>query len=64
MGSQYGKAAVIRNTDYVAVQSGAWWNSSKYNMEHFGKLLGSCFRLETLLLTVGDTQIDIHICEF
>lgn len=37
MGSQYGKAAVIRNTDYVAAQSGTWWNSSEYNMEYFGK---------------------------
>lgn len=37
MGSQYGKPAVIRNTDFVAVQSGTWWNSSEYNMEHFGK---------------------------
>ncbi|KAJ7592760.1 hypothetical protein C8J56DRAFT_482308 [Mycena floridula] len=34
-GSQYGKAPTIRNTDYIANHSGDWWNSSKYNMEHF-----------------------------
>lgn len=35
MGSQYGKAPMIRNDDYVANRSDQWWNSSKYNMDNF-----------------------------
>ncbi|TCD60602.1 hypothetical protein EIP91_009820 [Steccherinum ochraceum] len=34
-GSQYGKPPIITNTDYVAVHSGEWWNSSAYNMKGF-----------------------------
>lgn len=34
-GSQYGKTAIISNTDYVANHSHEWWNSSEHNMEHF-----------------------------
>ncbi|THH04079.1 hypothetical protein EW146_g10269, partial [Bondarzewia mesenterica] len=34
-GSQYGKVAVIRNSDYVANHSTLWWESSKYNIEAF-----------------------------
>lgn len=34
-GSQYGKMAIISNTDYVAAHSHEWWNTSEYNMENF-----------------------------
>lgn len=34
-GSQYGKAAIIPNTDYVANHSEDWWRSSPYNMDKF-----------------------------
>jgi hypothetical protein len=34
-GSQYGKTPIIRNTDYIANHSEEWWQSSKYNMQHF-----------------------------
>ncbi|KAI0833291.1 hypothetical protein BC628DRAFT_1424797 [Trametes gibbosa] len=35
MSSQYGKAPIISNTDYVASHSGSWWNSSPYNIPGF-----------------------------
>lgn len=35
LGSQYGKMALINNTDYVAAHSHKWWNSSEYNLENF-----------------------------
>ncbi|KAI0370391.1 hypothetical protein BV20DRAFT_1074886 [Pilatotrama ljubarskyi] len=35
MSSQYGKAPVISNTDYVASHSEWWWKSSPYNMPGF-----------------------------
>ncbi len=34
-GSQYGKPPTISNADYMANQSGDWWNSSQYNMNNF-----------------------------
>ncbi|KAI0784236.1 hypothetical protein C8Q75DRAFT_736365 [Abortiporus biennis] len=34
-GSQYGKPPIIPNTDYVANQSGTWWNASQYNLNNF-----------------------------
>lgn len=34
-GSQYGKAPIIPNTDYVANHSEDWWRSSPYNMDKF-----------------------------
>jgi hypothetical protein len=35
IGSQHGKAPVIKNTDYIANFSGPWWSSSEYNMKGF-----------------------------
>jgi hypothetical protein len=35
MGSQYGKASIIKNTDYIACHSDDWWKSSPYNMSNF-----------------------------
>ncbi|KAL7279089.1 hypothetical protein ACG7TL_006927 [Trametes sanguinea] len=35
MASQYGKAPIISNTDYVASHSEFWWNSSPYNIPGF-----------------------------
>ncbi|KZV73082.1 hypothetical protein PENSPDRAFT_649168 [Peniophora sp. CONT] len=35
MGSQYGKSTIIRNSDWVSVHSGDWWQSSEWNMPHF-----------------------------
>jgi len=35
LGSQYGKMAIIPNTDYVASHSHEWWNFSEHNMENF-----------------------------
>jgi hypothetical protein len=35
MGSQYGKAPIIKNTDYIACHSEDWWKSSPYNMKNF-----------------------------
>ncbi|OJA09448.1 hypothetical protein AZE42_02630 [Rhizopogon vesiculosus] len=34
-GSQYGKAPIIPNSDYIVNHLHDWWNSSEYNMEHF-----------------------------
>ncbi|EKM52025.1 uncharacterized protein PHACADRAFT_101884 [Phanerochaete carnosa HHB-10118-sp] len=34
-GSQYGKAPIINNNDFVANRSGEWWDSSPYNMAGF-----------------------------
>ncbi|KAI0091326.1 hypothetical protein BDY19DRAFT_886393 [Irpex rosettiformis] len=34
-GSQYGKAPIISNTDYVASHSQEWWNSSPFNLRGF-----------------------------
>ncbi|KAI0694595.1 hypothetical protein BC835DRAFT_1274282 [Cytidiella melzeri] len=34
-GSQYGKAPIISNMDYVANHSHQWWNSSPYNLKGF-----------------------------
>ncbi|KZT29605.1 hypothetical protein NEOLEDRAFT_1127315 [Neolentinus lepideus HHB14362 ss-1] len=33
--SQYGKAPIIRNTDFVACHSETWWQSSPYSMPGF-----------------------------
>ncbi|KAI9000635.1 hypothetical protein BD414DRAFT_8317 [Trametes punicea] len=35
MASQYGKAPIISNTDYVASHSEFWWKSSPYNIPGF-----------------------------
>ncbi|KAI0635754.1 hypothetical protein C8Q77DRAFT_1155518 [Trametes polyzona] len=35
MSSQYGKAPIINNTDYVASHSEFWWRSSPYNIPGF-----------------------------
>ncbi|KAI0649349.1 hypothetical protein C8Q79DRAFT_904183 [Trametes meyenii] len=35
MASQYGKAPIISNTDYVASHSDLWWKSSPYNLPGF-----------------------------
>ena len=35
IGSQHGKAPVIKDTDYIATHSGTWWISSEYNMRDF-----------------------------
>ncbi|KAI0768144.1 hypothetical protein BD413DRAFT_479831 [Trametes elegans] len=35
MSSQYGKAPIINNTDYVASHSEFWWRSSPYNLPGF-----------------------------
>ncbi|OBZ72273.1 Protein priB [Grifola frondosa] len=35
MASQYGKAPVINNLDYIANHSEFWWNSSPYNIPGF-----------------------------
>ncbi|KAG1733649.1 uncharacterized protein EDB91DRAFT_1300017 [Suillus paluster] len=34
-GSQYGKAPIIPNSDYIANHLHEWWRSSEYNIEHF-----------------------------
>ncbi|KAF7965459.1 hypothetical protein HWV62_43471 [Athelia sp. TMB] len=34
-GSQYGKAPIIPNSDYVANHSEKWWKSSEYNLKNF-----------------------------
>jgi hypothetical protein len=34
-GSQYGKPPIIKNTDYIAMHSEDWWESSEYNLKHF-----------------------------
>lgn len=34
-GSQYGKAPIIPNSDYIANHLHDWWGSSKYNVEDF-----------------------------
>ncbi|KAJ7472669.1 hypothetical protein FB451DRAFT_1469579 [Mycena latifolia] len=34
MGSEYGKAPTIRNTDYIATHAEDWWRSSPYNIVH------------------------------
>lgn len=35
LGSQYAKAPIIPNDDYIANRSGQWWCSSEYNMKNF-----------------------------
>ena len=35
LGSQYGKMAIINNSDYVASHSHDWWCTSEYNLENF-----------------------------
>ena len=56
-GSQYGKAPIISNTDYVASRSEEWWNSSPYNMRGFDIQLAA-YNAELKL--VGVFRAKIH----
>ena len=56
-GSQYGKPAIIRNTDYTANRSDQWWNSSPYNMKGFDIHLAG-YNAE--LTVLADFRAKIH----
>ncbi|THV03202.1 hypothetical protein K435DRAFT_775090 [Dendrothele bispora CBS 962.96] len=56
-GSQYGKAPIIPNSDYLACHSETWWNSSQWNMKNFDIQL-CCYNSE--LRVMAEFMRKIH----
>ncbi|KAJ3554389.1 hypothetical protein NM688_g3138 [Phlebia brevispora] len=57
MGSQYGKATIIDNSDYVANHSDQWWNSSSYNLKGSDIHIAACTAALTVL---GRFRAKVH----
>ncbi|EGN98921.1 hypothetical protein SERLA73DRAFT_54725 [Serpula lacrymans var. lacrymans S7.3] len=55
-GSQYGRLSIIKNTDFVANNSGNWWQS-EYNLPHFDMHL-CCYNAE--LRVIADFMAQIN----
>ncbi|KDQ57351.1 hypothetical protein JAAARDRAFT_35979 [Jaapia argillacea MUCL 33604] len=55
-GSQYGKAPIIKNTDYVANRSEDWWDASPHNMKNFDIHI-CCYNNELRVMSAFTTKI-------